>query len=402
MKSKWEIKTISQIGKVFNGNSINEEYKKTHYANLLEGIPFLATKDIGYDSTITYDNGIKIPFNQKDKFKIAPANTALICAEGGSAGRKYAITNQEVCFGNKLFALVPFENINSKYIYYYYQSAYFQNSFLTEVKGIIGGVSMSRFKGITIPVPSLSEQQQIIEKLDTAFDLIDRAKANIEKNILNAKELFQSKLNQVFSEDIDGRIKVPLSDVLMKTQNINPKDFDKREFKYIDVSAVNRYTLQIEEYSFINASNAPSRARKHILENDVIFATVRPTLKRVCLISKDYNDEICSTGYVVLRNNPKIILPEIIFYFLQTTTFMDAMEKLQKGASYPAVNDNDVKSQTINFHSSFQNQQKIVSQLDNLSSQIKLLQQKYQQKLANLEELKKSILEKAFKGELVQ
>jgi type I restriction enzyme S subunit len=97
----WEVKRLSEIGKVYNGNSINEKVKKENYQGIEVGLPYIATKDISYESEIDYDNGVKIPFEEKSAFKIAPENTVLICAEGGSAGRKIGFTNQQVCFGNK-------------------------------------------------------------------------------------------------------------------------------------------------------------------------------------------------------------------------------------------------------------------------------------------------------------
>ena len=88
-----------------------------------------------------------------------------------------------------------------------------------------------------MPIPSLSEQQQIVEKLDTAFDLIDRAKANIEKNIQNAKELFQSKLNQVFSEKGEGWEEIALYKVCtMKRGHNPPKSNFKNRFWEVAVN----------------------------------------------------------------------------------------------------------------------------------------------------------------------
>ena len=198
MKQGWEIKKLSEIGKIFNGNSINEKVKKDKYTNLDDGLPYIATKDVGFDSQINYQNGVSIPFNEIYQFKIAPSNTTLICAEGGSAGRKIGFTNQDVCFGNKLFALVPNKNVDSKYVFYYYFTSSFQKHFSTEMAGIIGGVSMNKFKDIEIPLPPLSEQQRIVSILDEAFAAITSAKANAEQNLHNAKDLFESYLQGVF------------------------------------------------------------------------------------------------------------------------------------------------------------------------------------------------------------
>ena len=92
---------LSELCNLYTGDSINETEKKLKYTNVKEGWFYIGTKDVNFDQTINYDNGIKIPF-EKDNFRIAPKNTVLLCIEGGSAGRKIAFTNQDVCFGNKL------------------------------------------------------------------------------------------------------------------------------------------------------------------------------------------------------------------------------------------------------------------------------------------------------------
>ena len=166
MKQDWEIKKIFEIGAVFNGNSINAKVKKEKYTNLEEGLPYIATKDISYESVIDYDNGIKIPDEDKSSFKIASQNTIFICAEGGSAGRKIAFTEQEVCFDNKLFALSTTDKVNSRFVYYYYFSPQFQEDFASQLTGIIGGVPMAKFKKLKVPLPSPPEQQRIVKILD--------------------------------------------------------------------------------------------------------------------------------------------------------------------------------------------------------------------------------------------
>ena len=84
------------------------------YTNIKEGWYYIGTKDVNFDQTINYDNGIKIPF-EKDNFRIAPKNTVLMCIEGGSAGRKIAFTNQDVCFGNKLCCFNPYMILKNSY-----------------------------------------------------------------------------------------------------------------------------------------------------------------------------------------------------------------------------------------------------------------------------------------------
>ena len=200
MKEGWEEKKLGDIGRIFSGNSINRKVKERKYLNLENGLPYLATKDIGYNTVIDYNNGVKIPFVERDSFKIALKHTALICAEGGSAGRKIGFTNQDVCFGNKLFAIKTNSNVINKYVFYWYFSPAFQKQFKTSLTGLIGGVSQKKFREITIPIPPLPKQKRIVALLDETFATLDKAKANAERNLINAREVFESTLDDVFKK----------------------------------------------------------------------------------------------------------------------------------------------------------------------------------------------------------
>src|SRR5680860_829066 len=204
-------------------------------------------------------------------------------------------------------------------------------------------ISNSSLKAANLRFPSsLPEQKQIVALLDQAFAAIDQAKANLEKNIENAKELFQSKLNAIFSQRGEGWEEKTLNQICEKTKNIRWQENEGVYFQYIDLSSVSRETLSVTKTSTVSHETAPSRAKKIVKKGDVIFATTRPTLKRATIIDERLNLQICSTGYVVLR--PKVKTnSHWIFFYLLTTKFMDRMESLQRGASYPAVTDSDVK-----------------------------------------------------------
>src|SRR5690554_8215793 len=103
LPKNWEIRKINEIGDLFSGNSINAKIKEEKYLNISNGVPYIATKDVGFDRSIDYENGVRIPEPVLNNFRVATKNTILICAEGGSAGRKIGITNLDVCFVNKLF-----------------------------------------------------------------------------------------------------------------------------------------------------------------------------------------------------------------------------------------------------------------------------------------------------------
>lgn len=252
---------------------------------------------------------------------------------------------------------------------------------------------------IPIPFPPLKEQKRIVSILDEAFAAIDKAKVNAEKNLGNARELFEGYLQNVFEKKGEGWEEKTLSNVLLKTETIDPTKTPKDEFIYLDVSSVNKETKAIEGATTLLGKDAPSRARKLIKANDVIFATVRPTHSRVALITEEYHEQVCSTGYFVLRAK-EFLDNKLVFYFLLTNGFNKQMEKLQKGASYPAVTDSEVKGIYISFPKSLKEQKAIINRFDALSEKTKQLNNIYREKIKSLEDLRKSILQKAFAGEL--
>ena len=195
MKKGWSYKKLGEVCEIYNGNSINADFKRKHFFGVKEGLPFIATKDISTVGTIDYKNGVRIP-NFED-YKIAPAKSIFICAEGGSAGKKIAYVEQDVCFGNKLYCLNPkSNNLIGKFVYYYIQSEKFKEQFYSMLTGLIGGVSAKKFQSIEISFPSASEQQHIVSRLDSAFSQIDKLKANAEKQLSEARQLFQAELTE--------------------------------------------------------------------------------------------------------------------------------------------------------------------------------------------------------------
>lgn len=166
----WQWIRLGAIGNIFNGNSINASEKEAKYTGI-EGLPYIATKDVGYGfDPLNYDNGICIPPDE-EKFRIAHQGAVLICAEGGSAGKKCGLTDRDICFGNKLFANELYGHIPSRFILYVYLSPAFRASFAAAMTGIIGGVSIAKFVEIPIPLPPLEEQHRIVAKVDQLMAL---------------------------------------------------------------------------------------------------------------------------------------------------------------------------------------------------------------------------------------
>ena len=200
----WVWARIGDIAFIYTGNSIPESVKKERYIGLSEGLNYIGTKDVGFDNRINYKNGVKIPFDEPN-FRYAFPKDILMCIEGGSAGRKIAILNEKVCFGNKLCNFHQYLN-SSHYLYFYLQSPAFISKFKENMTGIIGGVGTEKMSKILIPLPPLAEQKRIAAKIEELEPLIERyGQAEQELSVLDSS--FPEQIRKsVLQYAVQGRL----------------------------------------------------------------------------------------------------------------------------------------------------------------------------------------------------
>ena len=189
-----------------------------------------------------------------------------------------------------------------------------------------------------------------------------------------------TKLEQLIKELCPNGVDyIPINKCIEKTEKINWKS-ETNSFQYIDLTSVDRDTHLIEDTITINAENAPSRAQQIVLKNDILLGTTRPMLKRYCIIPADYNNQICSTGFCVLRAKTSVVLTRWLFYNISSTAFFVHVEKNQQGASYPAIAEKDVKSFKIPVPP-LEVQAEIVKILDEYTECVTALQQELENEL---------------------
>lgn len=400
--TNWIVCKLDEICDIFTGNSINEKEKLEKYTNISTGYNYIGTKDIGFDQCIDYDNGIKIPTNDL-KFKIAPKGSVLLCIEGGSAGRKIGLTNQDVCFGNKLCAFVS--KIDNRYIFYFLQTSDFRNIFSYNKNGLIGGVSVNKLKEIEIPPPPLAEQGRIVAKIEELFAGIDAGVENL-KSVKNQIALYrQSVLKSAFDGTLYKTTEWNFTSI-GTVCDINPKtvlpDFSDDSI----VSFLPMPTVEAETGAFSLETVEYKKVKKGYTKfqnNDVLFAKITPCMEngKSCVVHDLIQGVgFGSTEFHVLRCHAGM-LPEYVFYFVVQKVFRSKAIPFMTGAvgqkRVPAdyLRDYEIPVPTL------AEQERIVAEIESRFERADALETTVDRALNDAEKLKQAVLKKAFSGELV-
>ena len=230
-----------------------------------------------------------------------------------------------------------------------------------------------------------------------------------EKLVQEGQALKRSAMQALFTHGLRGEAQketdvglvpkswnmLPLGDLCIGSDTVDLRKEGSRKIEYVDVSSVSREFLRIESTSRFVLKEAPGRARKRILTDDVLFATVRPTLLRVALVPVHLNNQVCSTAFCVLRRRHEITANHFIYYLVQRDQFVRQLALIETGASYPAVTDRIVKEQIVPVPGT-EEQHEIVKILNAIDRKIDL----HRKKRAVLDDLFKALLHKLMTGEV--
>ena len=143
-----------------------------------------------------------------------------------------------------------------------------------------------------------------------------------------------------------GWVWTTIGEVTQPIEKVKPRGNPDVRFTYLDISSIDNKSNRITEPKTYYGAEAPSRARQLVQANDVLFSTVRTYLKNIALVPAAYDGQIASTGFSVLRGKP-VVSSKYLFYHTLTDRFVNELGKLQRGTSYPAVRDGDVRTQPI-------------------------------------------------------
>jgi len=395
----WKIVKLGDVAEISSGGSAPQGDNYFNGKN-----PFIRVQHIDREGDrvikwdLITDNAVK-----KYKLKIYPKGAIVFPKSGASIYlEKRATLPIDAYIVSHLCAVISNDkNVKQKFLFYE-----LRNIELSKDKADgYPTLNLSEVKNVKVIIPSLLEQQKIAFVLSKIQQAIEQQHKIIEIT----RELKKSLMNKLFTEGLHGeeqketeiglmpkswRIETVIN-IVEKTKQKNPSQTPELTFKYIDISGISNEFYKIIEYRTYNGSKAPSRARKLVQTDDVLFATVRPTLRRMAYIDEKYNGEICSTAFCVLRSKKSILSSLYLYYCVQRDEFIEELAKLQRGASYPAITDNDVKRQQIPLPS-FREQNEITDILSSIDKKISQAETKKQ----TLQALFKTMLNQLMTGKV--
>ncbi|WP_428087947.1 restriction endonuclease subunit S [Candidatus Thioglobus sp.] len=296
--------------------------------------------------------------------------------------------------------LQPNKNIDSRYLFYYLQNINL---------GDLGYARHYRLlKEINITYPkSLPEQQRIVAILDQAFSTINQAKTNAQQNLLNAKELFESYLQNVFENKGDDWVEKRLGEVTSKIGSGATPRGGKSSYKEEGISLIRSMNIhdfyfKEKNLAFIDEQQANALSNVTLQEEDVLLNITGASIARCCIVPKLYLPARVNQHVSIIRANKEIVNPVFLASLLTSKFFKDQILEIgEQGATRQAITKAQLENFLISFPKMIIEQENVIQSISILKAETKKLEAVYQDKINNLDELKKSILQKSFNGELV-
>jgi type I restriction enzyme, S subunit len=307
---------------------------------------------------------------------ICEAGTTIVGRKGNINSPIYAETrfwNVDTAFG-----LAAKPGLDSKFLYYYCISYDFSalNRGTT-----IPSLVKSELLGISIPLPPLPEQHRIVAILDAAFDHIATAKANCEANLLNARAIFESHLQAVFTQRGDGWIEKKLDDICEITSML----IDPRKEEYLDLTHVGAGNIVSQTGAFVELKTAREEAlisgKFPFDDSMVLYSKIRPYLMKVA--RPDFNG-LCSADMYPLAPKSKEITRDYLYHMLLSKKFTDYAIQGSARAGMPKVNREHLFEFKV-WLPDVKKQKELAQKLDELHAETQRLESLYQRKLQALD-----------------
>jgi len=406
MREGWEMKKLGEVCDIKPPKKIAKE--KLGLNELVSFIPmkYLLSDEKYFSSPEVktlekaYSGYVYLENNDIVLAKITP------CFENGKLGIAKGLKNG-IGFGSSEYIVY---RVNKKlipeFLYYYLSQESFRKKGTSLMTGAVGHKRIPKefYENYEIPIPPFTEQKQIVNLLDSAFAKIDQAKANIEKNIANAKELFQSRLNEVFSQKGDGWKEKSLGELTLNLlQGINTSTdktvFTKDGIPILQAKEIGEEELNLNKCKFISQEDFLNvKERYKAQKGDILLNNIGSSLGRCIEVNWDFEFTFAWNVMRVIPNK-NLITPTYLKLGIQSPEFQKSIWGKTKGVGMPFISKKNISELSIYFPNKTE-QIKLTPYLEKVQGYSKKSEAFYSKKLELLEDLKKSLLEKAFAGEL--
>lgn len=397
MREGWEIKKLGEIASV--------TYGFTGKALIDGNFRYVRITDIDNNGELTTEEKRYLEYSEEAEKYLLKNNDILMARTGATFAKVLLYEDLEPSvFASYLIKIDFKENIYNKLYWYFSKS----ENYWVQANSLSTGSAQPHFNGkalkdvvFTFP-KSLSEQKQIVALLDEAFAAIDQAKANIEKNIENAKELFQSKLNDIFNQKGEGWEEKSLGELgtLTSSKRIYKKEYTTKGIPFYrskeikELAHKKEITLELfiteERYNEI-------KSRFGIPQEGDILLTAVGTIGEMYVVKNNEPDFYFKDGNIMWLKDFSTLNSYYLKYAL--LCFVEQLKAMSRGSAYSALTIEKLKKYSISVPS-IHEQEKIVKQLDELLNYKRQVEKIYDEKMESLDDLKKSLLQKAFSGEL--
>ncbi|SRR6266478_5178274 len=396
MRVGWHRKQIGDVCEIVNGGT-----PKTGVPDYWDGQhPWITPAEMGKRLSPYVDNTERKITElglQDSSAKMLPTSSVILSSRapiGHLVINTVPMATNQGCKG-----LVPRNGLQAKFLYYY----------LASIVGLLNSLgtgatfkelSGQKLKEVPVPVPPLPEQKRIVGILDEAFNGIATAKANAEKNLQNARALFDSHLQSVFSKRGDGWVEKTLGELCAKItdgEHLRPK-VTTSGVPFLSAKDVLDRDVIFTDSLFVSKADAIKfRKRCNPEMGDILIVSRGATVGRTCVVKT--RREFCLLGSVILLKVGANSSSHFIAYALKSPEIRNQLMAVSEASAQQAIYLRDLKPLRIGCPSRTE-QETIVSRLNALSAETRRLESIYQQKLAALEALKKSLLHQAFSGQL--
>ncbi|EAH4864590.1 restriction endonuclease subunit S [Campylobacter jejuni] len=396
----WEVKTLSEIGEIVTGSTPS----KSNLDFYGKDYPFFKPSDFeqGYFLENAGDNLSKLGFGKARQ--LPPKTILVVCI--GSLG-KVALTKVIGSCNQQINAIIPHKNIISEYIYYYCISSKFQSILFSKApQTTLAILNKTEFSKLEIIYPKdIKEQERIVGILDFAFSKIDENIKKAKENLANIDELMQSALQKAFNplnDNTKENYQLPqswewksLGDTSNygKTSQVKPSQLKGNDW-ILELEDIEKESgVLLQKVLFQDRQSKSNKIKFN--KGDILFGTLRPYLKKVIIA----DDNGACSSEIMPFSTGNSITNHFIYYYLFANFLHDRISSLTYGARMPRLGTKDGKSLQIPLPP-LQEQDQIAEHLDFVFEKAKALKELYTKELKDYEELKQSLLDKAFKGEL--